>query len=622
MKKAATLLLLIFIQLSVFSQYRNVTVDMSQLHGHPRLLLLDNEKNELKQFVNAEPCWKKIHNEIINTSNNLLNTPVAERKMVGRRLLDVSRASIRNIFFLSYAYRMTNNREYAKRAETELLAISSFSDWNPSHFLDVGEMTLGVAIGYDWLYDYLSPESRRIIRNAIVAKGIKPSMDKQYNSFLTAQNNWSQVCNAGISYGALSIAEDYPELSKQIIERSLNNIYMGDYAPDGAYPEGAGYWSYGTSFSAMFISAIEKIFKTDFGLSQTEGFKQTPVYAQDMVAPDKFIFNYSDSDESGKAGLNATLFWFANKFNDSSLLWTQKEELTKDHISQSNNRILPALLIWAKGIKTKSIFSPSQLMFCGQGPSPVALMRTSWTDNTALFLGYKLGSPAVSHAHMDVGSFVFVANGVRWAADFGMQQYESLESKGLNIFNTSQKSQRWQIFRYKNSAHNTLTFDGKLQVSSGYAKIDKSLNSDTLMYAISDLSNVYKNQIKKATRGVAIVNKQYAVIRDEIEPVSDSKMVRWNMMTKTKIVSIKGNTAILSQNGTKLMLRVDYPLNVKIKTWDTTSPNDWDAPNKGATFIGFEVNLSDAATHILQVSLIPDIKNEKKFTFNKYLNNW
>ena len=30
-----------------------------------------------------------------------------------------------------------------------MLAIAQFADWNPSHFLDVAEMTMGMAIGYD-----------------------------------------------------------------------------------------------------------------------------------------------------------------------------------------------------------------------------------------------------------------------------------------------------------------------------------------------------------------------------------------------------------------------------------------------------------------------------------------
>ena len=59
------------------------------------------------------------------------------------------------------------------------------------------------------------------------------------------------------------------------------------------------------------------------------------------------------------------------------------------------------------------------------------MMRSSWTNPKALFLGFKLGSPSVEHGHMDVGSFVFDSDGVRWAMDFGQQEYESLESKTL-----------------------------------------------------------------------------------------------------------------------------------------------------------------------------------------------
>ena len=34
--------------------------------------------------------------------------------------------------------------------------VCSYPDWNPKHFLDIGEMVTAVAIGYDWCYDYLN----------------------------------------------------------------------------------------------------------------------------------------------------------------------------------------------------------------------------------------------------------------------------------------------------------------------------------------------------------------------------------------------------------------------------------------------------------------------------------
>ena len=50
--------------------------------------------------------------------------------------------------------------KYLHLAETEMLAIYSFSDWNPSHFLDVAEMTMVVSIGYDLLFNSLPANSK------------------------------------------------------------------------------------------------------------------------------------------------------------------------------------------------------------------------------------------------------------------------------------------------------------------------------------------------------------------------------------------------------------------------------------------------------------------------------
>lgn len=102
-------------------------------------------------------------------------------------------------------------------------------------------------------------------------------MNNKNNSWLKAEHNWNQVCNAGMTYGALAIYEDQPALAKQIIGRAFESIKlpMKDYGPDGIYPEGYGYWGYGTSFNVLFLDAIEKLFKTDFGLNKAPGFLKT-----------------------------------------------------------------------------------------------------------------------------------------------------------------------------------------------------------------------------------------------------------------------------------------------------------------------------------------------------------
>ena len=88
----------------------------------------------------------------------------------------------------------------------------------------------------------------------------------------------------------------------------------------------------------------------------------------------------------------------------------------------------------------------------------VALIRTGWDKGEGFYVGIKGGTASANHAHMDAGSFVFEAQGVRWAQDLGMQEYYSLEKEGVRLRNGDQDGQRWDVFRYNNFVHNT--FDG------------------------------------------------------------------------------------------------------------------------------------------------------------------
>ena len=396
---------------------------------HPRLLLFDSDIQQIKSNIEKNQLWGKIDDVIQSESRKLFEVDAVKRIKTGRRLLAVSREALRRIFYLSYSYRITSDEQFKARAEKEMLAIADFEDWNPSHFLDVAEMTLAMAIGYDWLYHDLSESSRTKIKDAIIKKGIDTSFSTDNNSWLSSGHNWNQVCNAGMAYGAIAVYEDMPEIAKVVVDRAVSSIAlpMKGYAPDGAYPEGFTYWSYGTSFNVFFLSAVEKLFHTDFGLSSMEGFLPSAYFIENMIAPSKESFNYGDSGDA--TSLNPTLFWFADKMHDSTVLWSQYHYLTKKKGSSfAKNRILPALMIWGKNIDLEHILPPSRNLWVGQGVTPVGSMRTSWTDPDAIFVGLKTGRAGANHSHMDIGSFIMEADGVRWAIDLGPQDYTSLET--------------------------------------------------------------------------------------------------------------------------------------------------------------------------------------------------
>ena len=602
---------MLLLNFSVNGQTGPVTA-ATKLPAHPRLLLLAGEEGNIKKTIAADKTWDKIHQAILAESGNLLTKAPVERIQIGRRLLGKSREALRRLFFLSYAYRLTQQPKYLQRAEKELLAISAFSDWNPSHFLDVAEMTMAVAIGYDWLYKDLSPASKSTIKEAILKKGLEPSLDSKYNSWLKATHNWNQVCNAGMTYGALAIYEDQPELARNIINRAIETIVlpMQDYSPGGAYPEGYGYWGYGTSFNVMFNSALEKAFGQDFGLNSQPGFLKTAGYLQNMTGPSGNSFNYSDAGTGG--GLQPAMFWFANKLKDPSVLWVERSRLLNNEASKHvNNRLLPAIMIWSGGMGIQNIPEPKEKVWVGGGRVPVALMRTSWSDPNAIFVGFKGGSPSVNHAHMDIGSFVMEANGIRWAMDFGMQDYESLESKGVQLFGRTQEAQRWEVFRYSNRVHNTLTVNNELQRVAGKAPITGYSKGPAFMSATTDMSEVYQGSLAKANRGIAIVDQAYVVVRDELETLPRESTVRWTLLTPAEVKIIGKNRAELTRDGKKLILEVQEPANVTLKTWSTNPPRDYDASNPGTVLVGFEAKMAPRTKGALTVLLIPENAEKK-----------
>lgn len=205
---------------------------------HPRLILHEGDMAAVRDMVAKDKAASRLHQFIARRTNKYLAEPVQTRVMEGRRLLTISRRVFERVVFCAYMYLYTGDAKYASRAEAEMLAASSFADWNPSHFLDVAEMTAALAIGYDWLYDALPARSRRTIADAVIRKGLLGAESDKQMWFYRSGNNWNQVCNGGLAMGALAVGELCPDLAAAIVGKALetNPKALRSYAPDGIYP--------------------------------------------------------------------------------------------------------------------------------------------------------------------------------------------------------------------------------------------------------------------------------------------------------------------------------------------------------------------------------------------------
>ena len=63
------------------------------------------------------------------------------------------------------------------------------------------------------------------------------------------------------------------------------------------------------------------------------------------------------------------------------------------------------------------------------------------------------------------------AQGVRWAVDLGPQEYNSLESKGIALWDNRANGQRWKVFRYNNFAHNVFSINDEMFNTEGRGEL-------------------------------------------------------------------------------------------------------------------------------------------------------
>ena len=582
--------------------------------SHPRLLANAETFAALRQTVQTSPLHRSLADGVIAEAEALGAIEPAEREVTGRRLLSVSRQVLKRVITLGMAYQLTGNAAFAQRCQDEMMAAAGFADWNPSHYLDVAEMTLAMAIGYDWLYEQLAPHARDAIRTAILDKGVRlPAADSRYADRMQASNNWGQVCSAGMVAGALVAYEHERELAATIVHLGIHGVTrsMGAYAPDGGYPEGPGYWSYGTSFNVVLLASLESVLGSSFGLANAPGFSQTGAFPPMACGPSGEFFNYADG--SAERSAEVALWWLAQRFARPDFLVGEGERLSAladsmkagRHAGGQRGRLLPLALLWMDtDADPARIQMP--LHWNSGGHVPIALHRSSWTDPNASFVGLKAGSPSGPHGQMDTGSFVLDADGVRWALDLGAEGYHGIEARGMNLWNSAQDSDRWTIFRQSNAGHNTLVIDGQLQVAEGAGEVVRFCDDLARAHSVIDMSSAYAGQAERAIRGVAMLSSGQILIQDELGGLAPGAQVRWGFITKGECEVPAGSEVALSQGAATLTVTQVAPGGVTWDVIDTETPrHEWDSPNPGTRMLAFTATAPASGDLSLAVLFTP-----------------
>lgn len=519
----------------------------------PRLILTPQIEKELKGKISSDPLVRNYYQAMKLNAENILTQPLLERIVTGRRLLSVSRELLYRMNVLSMVYLMEKDPEIIDRIGKELVAVCNFGDWNPSHYLDVAEMAMGVAIAVDWVGRDLPQSTVDLAMNALIDKGINPSYEGSMG-WINGTNNWNQVCNGGMIAASIVIAERDPELAAKTISRSLDGIpyALHEYAPDGVYPEGPSYWRYGTQFSVLTSSMLTSAFGTDFGIAEYPAFMESADFRVLSVGPTGLFWNFADCGDSPGQNGDIILAWFASYSGNPAYLERDKFLVPPESMSKLN-RSAGAGLVWLSQFET-SYETSLPLAWKGDGKNPLGIFRNGDNDPHHYYFGGKGGRGTLPHGHMDAGSFVFELDGVRWSVDMGMQNYHRVEQAGFNLWNRSQDAERWHLLSTNNFGHTTLTVNDELFVNDAYVPIIDFKDGVIPEFTL-DMSALYAGNLNSATRRFLKEDQRSVLIEDVIELNDHTESLTWQMMTTADVEMVDGG-AVLRQDGKQLRMEI------------------------------------------------------------------
>lgn len=449
-------------------------------NAHPRILATKSDFEAIKQKIQTDELAAKMFASIQADAQALFDTPAAEYSLkendlrMGPAITQVGP----RLETLGLMYQVTGEQRYAERAWKELEAACSFPDWNTKHYLDTGGMMAAVAIGYDWIYDYLTEEQRAFVRSAMLEKGVEPGL-KIYKRevtepslmvfWITVNHNWNTHCNAGLIMAALALGQDEPEIAGEVVSLGLRSFeYIANsFAPDGGWVEGPGYWNSTTIDLVRIISTLETALGTDYGYFNIPGIAETAYYPTYITGP-VGTFNYSDGDMAKRLS-TPQIFYMANRLDMPTLSARRKAVLEETGSYDIWD------LIWYDPQKTSA---ESEALEKDRYFRTIetATMRSSWDDN-ATFVGLHSGDNKGNHAHLDSGSFILDAMGERWFSDLGSDRITYITGAG--------SVEKWHAYRTRAEGHNTF-------ILNDAAESEPVLNEDGLTAVVYDVYEDYE----------------------------------------------------------------------------------------------------------------------------------
>ena len=360
----------------------------------------------------------------------------------------------------AFAYSIERDPKYLAAARRYMDAAVSYDIWGyatnkPNTDLAAGHLLYGLGVGYDLLYNDLTPSERDRYRNKLAAQArlmYAAFAPKPGRSYAYSQNH-TFIPIAGLGIAAFALYGEVPEAAQwSALARAIYQRVLQTYSHDGYYYEGYEYWIFSTPWIIHYLDAQRHANGEDLFLSSaaTPGLRQMHLYAaHDLLPGGQQMFDFGDvydgpisragkgedferSHPGGRFLTNYNVLYdLAARFHSSEAQGVA--DWMRDDLHQVNAEEWWSL-VW-RDPKLASTPIAKLTPYHRFDDIDVVFWRSDWTPN-ATAIAFKCGPPEGhitesllneykdwrledGHVHPDVNSFILFAHGAYLTGDSG-----------------------------------------------------------------------------------------------------------------------------------------------------------------------------------------------------------
>jgi hypothetical protein len=486
--------------------------------GHPRLLLDDGRVAALRERLGTTHrfLWERYEQDLPRM------VAVAKREAP----LEDARYDGDLVPELAFAWLVTGREDLLAVAKAQLLRLATDEEWSTNEdlaYLVPGHFILGMALGYDWLYEALTPSERATVAGRLgreaAAQSARITRERAWWRNQYFQNH-SHSNTTALAFAAAALRDEDPRAPAW--EKTAARFFEQTFAvlpADGSSLEGYAYAGYGGEYLLLYALLARDLLGEDY--TDRPWARHFAEYLLHGLLPrrtaEEWAMTFGDAPRRGWTSTAQHLFTLARLHRAGAAQWMARETV---------------------GLREKGLGSRGWMMLLAYDPTvPAAdtatfptfarfpeieqvMMRSSWTDADATLVGFKSGpfmGRALSkdavfdfgtgHQDADSGSFQLFSHGQFLAIDPLYTGQERTEDHSTMLFKRHGQLGEQAAF----GSMEALRF-------GHFPEVVHAETNDRYDYVVGDVTRAYHPALglQRFVRHLLLVKPDVLVVADEV----------------------------------------------------------------------------------------------------------